>query len=592
LVTLQNRAATRSFSSCPACVFGCAFVAKKSGNSFYDWLILPQKLSEGPPNIKHVDEIDQRFDAWLARSPVLDPATASMDANLVMAERYERLIAYAQARQVRHLAQIASHPDPVPGPAHPSARERIDLDRTARLSATQEVACLLRWSTGYTIDRMGEAARLVTQLPDTLQAVERGKFGYLFATSLLRATKDLDPTVTGKIEARVLERAGDQTVSEFRAALRRAVAKLDPRGEQEQHEDEVAQRRVCHQPAEHAMAWVNTYLSAPDAQTVLTAVQAQADKLKAAAGPDDCRCADQYRADALVAICVAALHGQSIEGLPKWQGRHPQVQVMVALSTLLGMDEQPGELAGYGPIPAGLARKMAADPTSTWTRLVTDDLGQLVDYGREKYRPPQDLIDHVTARDRTCRGPHCHRHARRCEVDHVIPFSEGGPTNATNLGPECPREHHVKHDAGWQVERLPDGSFRWTTPSGRTYDRPAEQYPIDQTRPKLEPPEPDEGRPPPFEPGVATRPRAVIAPARAAVATATGRGIRRHAVHPNAGTRQVRNRRVCRVLGRSADPAAPHHRGAPSAAPARTQYVRRRHAARRPGRDRQPTPQR
>jgi hypothetical protein len=108
------------------------------------------------------------------------------------------------------------------------------------------------------------------------------------------------------------------------------------------------------------------------------------------------------------------------------------------------------------------------------------------------------LIDHVTARDRTCRGPHCHRHARRCEVDHVIPFSQGGHTNASNLGPECPREHHVKHDAGWHTERLPDGTIRWTTPSGRTYDRPPEQYPVDQTRPKIEPPEPDEDEPPPF----------------------------------------------------------------------------------------------
>jgi hypothetical protein len=445
-----------------------------------------------------VDEIDQRFEQWFAQAPTLDPAAVDMSANLTMVDFYERLVGYAQARQVRHLAQIAIHPDPVPGPAHPTARERIDLDRTAQLSATHEVACLLRWSTGYTIDRMGEAARLVTQLPDTLQAVEGGKFGYLFATSLLRATKDLDPAVACKVEAKVLERAPTQTVSEFRAAVRRWVAKLDPRGEEEQHQDEVAQRRVCHQPAEHAMAWVNTYLSAPDAQTVLTSVQAHADKLKAAASSDDCRCADQYRADALVAICAAALHGQTIEGLPKWQGRHPQVQVIVALSTLLGMDEQPGELAGYGPIPADLARKMAADPTSTWTRLVTDELGHLVDYGRKKYRPPQDLIDHVTARDRTCRGPHCHRHARRCEVDHVIPFSEGGQTNAGNLGPECKREHHIKHDAGWATERLPDGTIRWITPSGRVYDRPPETYPVDQTRPKLEPPEPDEDEPPPF----------------------------------------------------------------------------------------------
>ncbi len=140
---------------------------------------------------------------------------------------------------------------------------------------------------------------------------------------------------------------------------------------------------------------------------------------------------------------------------------------------------------------------MAADPTGTWTRLVTDELGRLVDYGREKYRPPQDLIDHVTARDRTCRGPHCHRHARRCEVDHVIPFSEGGHTNAANLGPECLREHHLKHDAGWHTQRLPDGTIRWTTPTGRNYDRPPDTFPTDRTRPKPEPDD-DEDQPPPF----------------------------------------------------------------------------------------------
>ncbi len=444
-----------------------------------------------------MDEIDQRFDAWLAQAPVTDPGTVSMDTNLAMAERYERLIGYAQARQARHLAQIEMHPDPVPGPVSATARERIDLDRTAQLSATQEVACLLRWSTGYTIGRMGDAARLVSELPATLAGVEQGRFGYLLAASLVTATKNLDPKVTAKVEAKVLDRAGAQTVSEFRAAARRWVAKLDPRGQEQQHEDAVRERRVCHQPDAHAMAWINSYLPAADAQAVLTAVQAMADKLKAAASPDDCRSADQYRADALVAICLAALHGQSIEGLPKWQGRHPQVQVVVALSTLLRFDEQPGELAGYGPIPADLARSMAADPTGTWTRLVTDDLGRLIDYGREKYRPPQDLIDHVTARDRTCRGPHCHRHARRCEVDHVIPFSEGGHTNAGNLGPECLREHHLKHDAGWQTQRLPDGTIRWTTPTGRNYDRPPDTFPTDRTRPKPEPDD-DQDQPPPF----------------------------------------------------------------------------------------------
>jgi hypothetical protein len=80
-----------------------------------------------------VDEIDQQyaeqFDQWLAQAPVTDPAAASMDANLAMSDRYERLIGYAQARQARHLARIATHPDRVPAPAKPNARLAAAQDR-------------------------------------------------------------------------------------------------------------------------------------------------------------------------------------------------------------------------------------------------------------------------------------------------------------------------------------------------------------------------------------------------------------------------------------------------------------------------------
>ena len=432
------------------------------------------------------------------------PDELSIDGNIAMAQYWERVVAHAQARQARHLAHIEANPEPLPQPrpapasAEGSRRKPPPGEHLAAVSATQEVALALRWSYGYAAERMYAAHVLVEQLPATLEAVAAGQFSYLHASSLAGAVKDLDPTVIGKVQARVLPRAGQQTVSEFRAAIRRAVAALDPRDAEDKHQAAVQERRVCYQPADDAMAWINSYLAAADAQAVMLAVQVVADKLKADAGPDDCRTADQYRADALVAICCATLNGHTIDGLPKWQGRRPQIQVMVALSTLLGLDEQPGELAGYGPIPAEAARKLAGDPTATWTRMVTDELGQLIDYGRTVYRPPQDLIDHVTARDRTCRGPGCHRHARRCELDHVVPFSEGGETNAGNLAPRCTREHHLKHDCGWHDERLPDGTFRWTTPTRRTYDKPPETYPIDQTRPKIEPPEPDEDEPPPF----------------------------------------------------------------------------------------------
>ena len=148
----------------------------------------------------------------------------------------------------------------------------------------------------------------------------------------------------------------------------------------------------------------------------------------------------------------------------------PAVQVVVALSTLLGCDQYPAELVGHGPIPAALAREIAADPTGTWHRLVTDGGGRLLDASRS-YTPPPRLRAHVIARDLTCRFPGCRRQATGCEIDHVVAYSAGGPTAEPNLHALCPRHHHLKHEAGWKVQRR-DGTTEWTTPTGRRIDKP------------------------------------------------------------------------------------------------------------------------
>jgi hypothetical protein len=213
------------------------------------------------------------------------------------------------------------------------------------------------------------------------------------------------------------------------------------------------------------------------ATTFMTAIDALARKVAC----DDERTADQRRADAAVQLAVNTLHGSVSDELPREHGLRPSVQVTVALSTLLGLDEQPGELAGSGPIPAAVARRIAGDQTGTWRRLITDERGHLVDYGRTTYRPPKDLAEHVIARDRTCRYPHCNRQPRHCDLEHAIPWEDGGETNAENLNAICSRHHHGKHEAGWQLNRRPNGSMEWTSPTGHRYVEEAATYPVDQT---------------------------------------------------------------------------------------------------------------
>jgi len=156
--------------------------------------------------------------------------------------------------------------------------------------------------------------------------------------------------------------------------------------------------------------------------------------------------------------------------LPEHHGHRPAVQVTVALSTMLGCDESPADLDGYGPITAQTARRIAADPTGTWRRLLTDPAtGRLLEYGRTTYRAPADLTDYVIARDRRCTFPGCRRPARHCDLDHADPWCSGGDTCPHNLHALCRRHHRAKHDAGWRVEHREDGSYVWTAPTNHAY---------------------------------------------------------------------------------------------------------------------------
>ena len=178
----------------------------------------------------------------------------------------------------------------------------------------------------------------------------------------------------------------------------------------------------------------------------------------------------------LVDLGVAALHDPH---LPTTHGMRPTVQVTVALSTLLDLDQQPAELAGHGPIPASVARRIAADETSTWRRLITDPVDNtLLNYGTTTYRPPADLAAFVITRDQICTFPHCRHPAHRCDLDHQTPAAQRGPTNRENITALCRRHHRAKHHAGWRVSRNDNtNTSQWTSPTATPTNHNHPTYP-------------------------------------------------------------------------------------------------------------------
>jgi hypothetical protein len=381
---------------------------------------------------------------------VIDPSTVDGPAQIDLLIALERQIAWLNAAQQRVLAALDGRA------LDWSGKESVDYTE-------EQVGAALRLSPGTAATRLEVGRTLVEQLPGTLAMLERGEITYLHAKKLAGAVADLDPKATATVEERVLRRAAQQTVGQFGSAVARAVIAADPREADERRDDAVEQRRVVMTPVTDGMAVLWALLPAEGAALI----KAVLDSLAAAKAPGETRTADQRRADCLVDVFARVVGDPE---LPQQHGRRAAVQVTVALSTLLSCDENPAELDGYGPITAQAARRIAADETSTWQRLVTDPVnGQLVELGRSTYRPPRDLADYVRARDRRCVFPGCRRSARHCEIDHADPWCTGGHTCEHNLHPLCTRHHHAKHNAGWQVRRLDDGSFRWTAPTGHIH---------------------------------------------------------------------------------------------------------------------------
>ena len=94
------------------------------------------------------------------------------------------------------------------------------------------------------------------------------------------------------------------------------------------------------------------------------------------------------------------------------------------------------------------------------------------------YRPPPRLREYVTARDVTCRNPVCQQPAWRADLDHTIPYDQGGRTCRCNFGGGCRRHHQLKQHPRWKLEQTRPGIFTWTTPAGRTYTVGPDTYPL------------------------------------------------------------------------------------------------------------------
>lgn len=362
----------------------------------------------------------------------------------------------------------------------------------------EDVSTALRLAPSTAQMRIDVARNLVNNLPNTCSALALGEISSAHATVIARETASaihdgMSESAILDIERRAIAYAEFHTPGQVASHVRNSVAKYSPEEFEETVTRATSMRRVtCFNDAD-GISTVVAILPAADAQIVMNSIEAfilRADQLsqsevKMRNSNEDGRKAlnedqalngdrtltkDMRRADALSSICAQFL--SQLDGAVTPHRRPLTVNVTIDLPTLLGLAENPGQLVGYGPIPAAVARELASD--GRWKRFITEpQTGNLLDFGRESYEPPQQLKDFLIARDRTCRFPGCRRSALLSDLDHAESWDTGGRTSAENIGALCRRHHRLKTHDGWSIESFPDGSCTWRSPLGKEFFTPA-----------------------------------------------------------------------------------------------------------------------
>jgi hypothetical protein len=246
---------------------------------------------------------------------------------------------------------------------------------------------------------------------------------------------------------------------------------------------------------------------------------------------------EQFPRTAATAECVDndAQVGAPVEratSADEARGVRRGIELRVGLATLLGRDERPGEIAGWGPVTAPVAREIAArQRAGEWRYAIVDDDGQLLFDGTTRRRPRRSVPDDIPAtggvvelhvprrlltdaelaarhpdwarvladlraqyarqrpieqdpaarfpgrqlrrrgqiRFQTCLFPGCRRPASACDQDHRRDHTRGGRTDEENLAPGCRHDHMNKTVRGWRLIRLDQHTFTWISPLGRRH---------------------------------------------------------------------------------------------------------------------------
>jgi hypothetical protein len=334
--------------------------------------------------------------------------------------------------------------------------------RTGHRSAAAHVAEVTGTGLGPAISTL-ETARHLGSLPATDEAVRQGRLSGSQVKEIAGAAI-LQP----EAERALVDAAGQQPLNVLKLRCRRVRAAGQ---DQKSTYDAIRRSRYFRNWVEdNGAVRVDARFTPDEGARLVAAVAAETERLASAAraaGVDEPRKA--LAADALVALAGSGATGDAATpGASGRDGPAATVHVRVDHAALLRGHVAPGELCeipGVGPVPVEVARRLAVD--SVLNVLVTDgvDVTAVAHTGRTI---PIALRRALVERDPECVVPGC-TVRDGLEIDHTVPFAEGGPASLDNLARLCHWHHYLKTHHGHLLERSGGGhgsdrTWRWIAP--------------------------------------------------------------------------------------------------------------------------------
>jgi len=256
----------------------------------------------------------------------------------------------AGQRQVSHYQSVVY--EAMAETAHAASAATTERSARPNEHAADEIAAAVGYTRRKADNELNIALRLRDDLPEVASALKSGDIDGHKASVISDGTAALKSSAARGVAVKILASASGLTVGQIGTRLRRLCILEDPAHAQARYEKSLERRRVVARPTADGTTHLHILDCAPHL------AQAAADRVNRIARSlntrHESRSVDQLRAD----VALDLLTGRLIN---IGEGKPGSVNLHVDLTTLAGLDDHPGDLAGYGPVVSEVARQVAGE---------------------------------------------------------------------------------------------------------------------------------------------------------------------------------------------------------------------------------------